>query len=65
MNYIHRLEFENEQLTRKLEEVRKALVSAQIYYSAPKFQGHDNDYAHVSTDVLPRLQEIKGIVTSL
>lgn len=65
MNYIKKLELENQQLTDKLEAVRKAIIDAQIYYTLPKFQGTGNDYAHVSTDVYPRLQEIKNIILSL
>jgi len=31
----------------------------QKYYSSEKFQGTENDYAHIKTDVSPKIQFLK------
>ena len=31
----------------------------QKYYSSEKFQGTENDYAHIKTDVYPKLSFLK------
>lgn len=62
MNYIKRLEQENRELRELLARLGARVIELQVYYSAPKFQGIDNDYAHVSTDVLPKLVELRGLI---
>jgi len=63
MNYIKLLELRNKQLEEKISEAHDLTVDLMVYYSLPKFQGTQNDYAHVSTDVLPKLTQIKTILS--
>ena len=62
MNHIQKLQMENEQMHDALTEARKQLIDLLMYYSSEKFQGTENDYAHVSTDVRPRINEIKNFI---
>jgi hypothetical protein len=54
-NFIKSLMTENADLRYQLAEAQKAVVQLQTYLLSPKFQGSDNDYVHVSTDMLPKL----------
>ena len=45
-----------------LEESRKQLIDLLVYYSSEKFQGAENDFAHVSTDIRPRINEVKNYI---
>lgn len=58
MNYINRLAKERQQVQAQLEAIRREIVSLQTYYLSDKFTGPDRDYAHVRTDVLPRLANL-------
>jgi hypothetical protein len=58
-NYIHRLETENAELKAQLAAIQALITEQQLYFLSPKFQGPDNDYAYLSTDVLPKLSAIK------
>lgn len=60
MNYIQKLQAENQQLKAQIEEVRQLAVDALIYYRGKKFAGIENDFAHVSTDVVHKIEEIKN-----
>jgi len=60
-NYILRLQNENKALEARIAAILGAATDTEVYYSSTKFQGIDNDYAHVSTDVLPRLRAIKAL----
>lgn len=59
MNYIKRLQLDKIQLETKLLVAMDELAQLQCYLLSPKFQGIDNDYVHVRTDLLPRLAHIK------
>lgn len=60
-NYIKRLQNENKALEARIAAILAKATDTEVYYSSAKFQGIDNDYAHVSTDVLPRLRAIKAL----
>lgn len=60
MNYIKRLESENQELKGKLETVNALLTETMAYLMSAKFLGVENDYVHVRTDILPKLAEIKS-----
>lgn len=59
MNYIKQLQSENESLKAKIQSIENHLSEIQGYYSLPKFHGIENDFAHVSTDIQFRLNELK------
>lgn len=66
MNYIKKLEIENESLKASLEQLQESIIAMQVYYMSNKFQGVENDYAHVSTDIQPRLFGLKCLtITAL
>lgn len=60
MNYIKKLEQENDALRATLHDIEDTVAGLLIYYRGKKFQGFDNDFAHVSTDLIPRLQELRS-----
>ena len=65
-NYIKQLQNENIHLKASLEKAIDELTEMQAYYLSSKFQGAENDYAHVSTDIQPRLMQVKcNLVTEL
>ena len=57
-NHIARLIRERDEALATIRKVREALTDMQHYYTSSKFHGVDADYAHVSTDVMPRLREV-------
>lgn len=59
MNYISKLKAENEQLKKGIEEAITELIDYQKYYTLPKFEGTENDYAHIKTDVYVKITTIK------
>lgn len=62
MNHIHQLQSDNAQMKIALEEARTQLIDLLVYYSSEKFQGSENDFAHVSTDIRPRINEVKNYI---
>lgn len=64
MNYIQNLKSENQSLKNKLEEINNELIQLKAYYMSSKFQGFENDYAYVSTDVMHRLDNLSKTVNS-
>jgi hypothetical protein len=64
MNYIKKLQTENEGLRANLQEINQEITALLTYYSGPKFQGITNNYAHTTTDIIPRLYELRGKVTN-
>ncbi len=54
-NYIAMLLERAEKAEADLAAVHAAAQELREYYASPKFQGVDNDYAHVRTDVYPRV----------
>lgn len=59
MNYIKNLQHENETLKQGFENAIQQIIEMQKYYRLEKFQGFENDFAHVSTDVAPKLDALK------
>jgi hypothetical protein len=64
MNYIKKLQTENETLRANLQELSQEITDLLTYYTGSKFHGILNDYAHASTDVVPRLYELRGKITA-
>ena len=56
MNYIKKLQEENEQLKKQLFVINQAAIEQLQYFTLPKFQGTENDYAHIKTDVLGKIE---------
>ncbi len=63
MNYIKRLETENEELKATLAMANNEITNLMAYLASSKFHGAENDYAHVSTDIFPKLRELREIVS--
>jgi hypothetical protein len=59
MNHIARLTMERDNLRAQLAKVRNELTDMERYYTSDKFSGPDNDYAHVRTDLLHRLSNVR------
>lgn len=62
MNYIKQLQEDKKELQNKLNEVSDELMNIRIYLSSSKFQGVDNDYVHVSTDIRPKIETVIGLI---
>lgn len=62
MNHIKKLKEQNEYLKNSIEEIIEEIIFYQSYYSSDKFSGIDNDFAHVKTDIYPKLQELKTMI---
>lgn len=63
MNYIHQLQNENARLKNDLSAARDRLIELECYLLSTKFQGVDNDYVHVSTDILPKITNVRSEIT--
>lgn len=61
MNYIKMLEADKAAMAEKLGKLNAELTELMTYLSSTKFQGMDNDYVHVSTDILPKIREIRAL----
>ena len=59
MNYINFLQDKNEAQGRAMAEAVTLLSDLMSYLESSKFQGPDNDYVHVSTDIFPKVREIR------
>jgi hypothetical protein len=59
MNYIQFLQDKTEAQSRTMAETVTLLSDLMAYLASPKFQGTGNDYAHISTDLVPKLREIR------
>ena len=59
MNHIKKLQAENLELKQTIEQTIEMLIEMQKYYSSEKFQGFENDYAHIQTDVYPKISFLK------
>lgn len=57
MNYIQFLQDKTELQSRTMAETVVLLSDLMAYLESPKF--HGNDYVHVSTDLFPKLREIR------
>ena len=60
MNYIHQLQKENKEMREALADLQNQINTMLVYYSSPKFQGFKNDYAHITTDIFPKLVELRN-----
>lgn len=54
-NHIHRLIRERDIYAAQVKDARNALIDIMHYLQLPKFHGVENDYVHVSTDIMPKL----------
>jgi hypothetical protein len=59
MNHIKKLQAENLELKQTIEQAIELLIDMQTYYSSEKFCGIENDFAHVKTDVYPKISFLK------
>jgi len=64
MNYIKKLQAENRALKDAMEGLLEETINLQRYYLSDKFSAPGEDYAHVSTDVYPRITAIKSAIQS-
>lgn len=60
-NYIKRLQDEKKDLLQTLNDIQWKLIDLEVYLTSSKFHGSDNDYVHVSTDMLPKLREVRSM----
>jgi hypothetical protein len=61
MNHIHRLTQERDEAQEALRQTNEALTELLAYLSSSKFHGVDNDVVHVSTDIAPKLRDIRTL----
>ena len=54
-NHIARLIRERDEYAAQVKDARNALIDVMHYLQTPKFHGVENDYVHVSTDIMPKL----------
>jgi hypothetical protein len=59
MNYINFLQDKNEAQGRSVAEAVTLLSDLMSYLESGKFSGPDKDYVHVSTDIFPKIREIR------
>lgn len=59
MNYISFLQDKNEAQGRAMAEAVTLLSDLMTYLESSKFQGSENDYVHVKTDIFPKIREIR------
>lgn len=59
MNYINFLQDKNEAQGRAMAEAVTLLSDLMAYLESSKFQGPEKDYVHVSTDIFPKIREIR------
>ena len=60
MNYIKQLQEENREMREALADLQNQINTMLIYYSSPKFLGFANDYTHITTDIFPKLVELRN-----
>ena len=64
MNHIDKLRQERDDARQALRETRDFLDWMQAYYALPKFtRAPENDYAHVSTDIAPKIANARRLAT--
>lgn len=59
MNYIQFLQDKTEAQGRAIAETVTQLSDLMAYLESSKFQGPDNDFVHIKTDLFPKLREIR------
>lgn len=60
MNHIARLTGERLEALEQLAAARELVLELEAYLLSAKFHGPDNDYAHVRTDILPKLAHVRS-----
>jgi hypothetical protein len=60
MNHIARLTSERDEALEAMRDAREIVLELEAYLLSSKFHGPDNDYAHVRTDLLPKLSRVRG-----
>jgi len=59
MNHIDRLTRERNETREVLSDALDMVHDLMLYLHSSKFAGVDNDYIHVSTDLLPKVCDIR------
>ena len=59
MNYIQSLREANNEKTATICAAVEELTNLMAYLQTSKFQGPDNDFVHIKTDLFPKLREIR------
>ncbi len=59
-NNILRLQRERNEAREQVETLRSELTELLAYFASSKFKGDGNDYAHVSTDIYPKLSALRA-----
>ena len=60
MNHIARLTGERLEARDQLAAARELVLELEAYLLSSKFQGADNDFVHVRTDMLPKLARVRS-----
>ena len=58
MNYIKQLQETEKQMTRDVWDLECDILDIVLYLRSEKFNSTENDYVHVSTDILPKLNSL-------
>mgnify|MGYP003662731170 CR=1 FL=1 len=61
MNHILRLQTENDDLKAQIKLIDEKITDMLRYLSSDKFHGVDNNYVHISTDIIHKVTEIKNL----
>jgi hypothetical protein len=64
MNHIARLTGERFKALEQLTAARELVLELEAYLMSAKFQGADNDYVHVRTDMLPKLAQVRSALVT-
>jgi hypothetical protein len=56
VTYAARMTAERDTYADQLDSVRNLLIEIEVYLASPKFHGADNDFIHVTTDILPKIR---------
>lgn len=60
MNHIARLTGERLEALEQVMAARELVLELEAYLMSAKFQGADNDFVHVRTDMLPKLARVRS-----
>ena len=63
VTYAARMTAERDAFADQLDSVRNALIEIEVYLASSKFHGAENDYAHVTTDILPKIRAARVVAT--
>lgn len=59
MNHIHNLTAQRDNARDTLKTAHDELTDILVYLSSDKFARPDNDYVHISTDIMPKLMLLR------